>query len=68
VATSTVTSSAGTYLFNNLIPGSYTVRVEMDAFQASIHNGVNVDVSKVSTVDAALQPGTSARQWKLPRT
>lgn len=57
VATSTVTSSAGTYLFNNLIPGSYTIRVEMDAFQASIHNGVNVDVSKVSTVDAALQPG-----------
>ena len=58
VAKSTVTSSAGTYLFNDLLPGTYTIRVDLAAFQASVHSGVNVDVSKVSTVDATLIPGS----------
>lgn len=51
------TGSAGTYQFTDLIPGGYTVKVESPGFQTSIHNGVTIDVSKVSTVDAVLQPG-----------
>jgi hypothetical protein len=51
------TSSAGTYQFTDLIPGRYTVKVESPGFQSSTHNGVGVEVARVSTVDAVLQPG-----------
>ncbi len=56
VKTST-TNSAGTYQFTDLIPGSYTVKMESPGFQSSIHTGVTIDVGKVSTVDGVLQPG-----------
>src|SRR5947199_3506418 len=37
------TSSAGTYTVTDLIPGRYTVAVEMPGFQISVHNGVGVE-------------------------
>ena len=52
------TSSAGTYTVTDLIPGTYTVKVTSDGFQASVHNGVGVEVGRVSTVDVELQPGS----------
>ncbi|HLK19560.1 MAG TPA: TonB-dependent receptor [Bryobacteraceae bacterium] len=57
VAKTAVTSSAGTYTVTDLIPGTYTVTVIAPGFQTSAHNGVGVEVGKVSTVDAELQPG-----------
>ena len=57
VATHAITSSAGTYTVTGLIPGTYTVQVEVPGFQISVHNGVGVDVGKVSTVDVILQTG-----------
>lgn len=57
VAKTAVTSSAGTYTVTDLIPGTYTVTVTAPGFQTSAHNGVGVEVGKVSTVDAELQPG-----------
>ncbi len=57
VVTKTETSSAGSYQFNGLIPGSYTVRVEASGFTTSVHTGVGVEVSRISTVDAVLNPG-----------
>lgn len=57
VASHTVTSSSGTYTVTDLIPGSYTVAVELTGFQVSIHNGVAVDVGRNSTVDVVLQTG-----------
>jgi Carboxypeptidase regulatory-like domain len=59
VVRTTDTSSAGTYKFTDLIPGTYTVKVESAGFQTSVNNGVGVEVAKVSTVDASLQPGTA---------
>ncbi len=59
VSKTATTSSAGTYQFNDLIPGTYTVKMESQGFQASVHNGVGVEVAKISTVDAALQPGST---------
>ncbi len=59
VVKTTATNSAGTYQFTDLIPGSYTVKMAIAGFQTSIHNGVTVDVAKVSTVDGVLQPGTT---------
>src|SRR5690242_6585604 len=57
VVKTATTNSAGSYQFTDLIPGSYTVKMESPGFQSSIHSGVTVDVGKVSTVDAVLQPG-----------
>ena len=57
VSKTAATSSAGTYTITDLIPGTYTVKVTSDGFQASNHNGVGVEVGKVSTVDVELQPG-----------
>ena len=57
VATHATTSSAGTYTVTGLIPGTYTVQIEFPGFQLSVHNGVGVEVGKMSTVDAGLQTG-----------
>lgn len=57
VSQTLTTSSAGTYEFNNLIPGTYTVKIEAPGFQSSSHDGVGVSVGRIATVDATLQPG-----------
>jgi len=59
VSRTTDTSSAGTYDITDLIPGVYTVKIEMPGFQASIHNNVGIEVAKSSTVNATLQPGNT---------
>ena len=59
VAKTAETSSAGTYTVTDLIPGTYTVTVDVAGFQASAHKGVGVDVGRASTVDAILQPGNT---------
>ncbi len=57
VSKTSVTSSAGAYEFNDLIPGTYTVKIEAPGFERSVHTGVGVSVARVSTVNATLQPG-----------
>jgi len=57
VSKTLVTSSAGTYQFNDLIPGTYTVKVEAQGFERSVHSGVGVSVARIATVNAILQPG-----------
>ncbi len=57
VASRAVTSSAGTYSITDLLPGSYTVKVEMTGFQTFISKGVHVDFGVKSTVNAVLAPG-----------
>ena len=59
VSKTAVTSSAGTYTVTDLIPGIYTVKVDLPGFQSSVHSGVGVDVGRNSTVDAVLQPGST---------
>ncbi len=61
VSKTAVTSSAGTYTVTDLIPGRYTVSVDFPGFQSSVHNGVGVEVGRVSTVDAQLQTGNTSQ-------
>ncbi|MGH9583564.1 MAG: TonB-dependent receptor, partial [Bryobacteraceae bacterium] len=61
VANTATTNSAGTYQFPALIPGTYTVKVAAPGFQTGVYSGVGVEVSKPSTVNAMLQPGTSTQ-------
>jgi hypothetical protein len=57
VNTETVTSSAGTYVLTDLIPGTYKVRVEAPGFAAGVLNEVHVDVSRYTNGDVSLKTG-----------
>jgi hypothetical protein len=61
VSKTAMTSSAGTYTVTDLIPGTYTVKMDLAGFQTSVHEGVGVDVGRNSTVDAVLQPGSTGQ-------
>jgi len=51
------TGGAGTYVFPNLPPGTYTVSVEMEGFRKAVRAGVAVVVNSTIRVDLELQPG-----------
>jgi hypothetical protein len=58
VATHGVTATSGGYTIIDLIPGSYTVKIEKPGFQSFVANGVTVEPGgKRSTVDASLNAG-----------
>jgi hypothetical protein len=65
VASHAVTSSAGTYTVTDLIPGNYTVQVEVAGFQTAVHTGVLVEVGRQSTVDVTLQTGNVAQSVEV---
>src|SRR2546425_7469117 len=59
VNTETVTSSAGTYVLTDLIPGTYTVRIEKAGFATRALKDVHVDVSRTTGADASLTTGAT---------
>ena len=50
-------SSAGTYVFPNLLVGSYTVTVEKEGFRKSVSKGVQVQSNQVAEVAPVLELG-----------
>src|SRR5437773_5046059 len=58
VSQTTTTTSAGTYLVIDLIPGTYVVKVEKTGFKAYVSKNVTVVGGATSTVNATLEPGT----------
>ena len=58
VAKTTTTTSAGTYLVIDLIPGTYSVKVEKTGFKTFVGTNVTVVGGATSTVNATLSPGT----------
>jgi uncharacterized protein (DUF2141 family) len=48
VSTSTTASSAGTYVFPNLLVGTYTVTIERDGFKKVVQKGVAVASNQVA--------------------
>ena len=57
VSRTATTSTSGTYYITDLIPGSYTVRVEKAGFKAFTQKDVNVQTATVSTANATLFTG-----------
>src|SRR6266480_8087506 len=53
----TITNDQGHFEVANLIPGSYTIRVEKEGFKAGEVTEVTVLVGKTSTAKVALQAG-----------
>jgi hypothetical protein len=54
------TTSQGTYFITDLIPGTYTLKVEKQGFQTAVLQGVNVFVSQTATADVTLQTGATS--------
>jgi len=57
VVSHTATSSVGTYTLTDLIPGTYTVKIEKSGFASGVLKDVHVDVSRTTSADAALKTG-----------
>ncbi|HYL87120.1 MAG TPA: TonB-dependent receptor [Candidatus Angelobacter sp.] len=57
VSATATASSAGTYVFPNLLVGNYTVTVEKTGFKKSVNKGVTVESNQVAEVAATLEIG-----------
>src|SRR5258705_977614 len=57
VTTETTASSSGTYVFPNLLVGTYTVSVEKDGFKKAINKNVVVESNQVAEVKVELELG-----------
>ena len=57
VALSTTASSAGTYVFPNLLVGTYTVTVEQDGFKKAVQKGISVTSNQVTDANIELELG-----------
>lgn len=53
-------NSAGIYVFPNLLPGVYNVKVELQGFQSAARNGVELQTQQTARLDFALPIGTLA--------
>jgi hypothetical protein len=57
VSNTATASSAGSYVFPNLLVGAYTVTVEKDGFKKDINKGVQVESNQTVDVAAILEVG-----------
>ena len=55
-------TSTGTYVFDAVNPGQYTLRATAGGFKESLTEGLTVNVQQTLTVDITLQPGGSNAQ------
>ena len=58
VSSSTTASSAGTYVFPNLLVGTYNVTVEKEGFKKSVQNGIIVASNQVAEAKVELEIGS----------
>src|SRR5499433_2931545 len=58
VATVTTASSAGTYVFPNLLVGTYTVTVEKDGFKRAVQKGIAVASNQTADAKVELELGS----------
>src|SRR5215471_9975056 len=59
VSTKIVTTSAGTYSFPSLLPGKYSVTVEVSGFKKYVKNDVTVLADQDNVADAQLELGVA---------
>jgi hypothetical protein len=57
ISFTTVTTGAGTYTFEAIQIGTYTVTMELPGFKKSVSPGIPVNISEPTTVNARLEPG-----------
>ena len=57
VSATTTTSSSGTYVFPNLLVGTYAVTVEKDGFKKAVQKGIIVNSNQVTEAKVDLEIG-----------
>jgi len=55
---SQVTNGQGTFIYQDLIPGTYRVRIEMKGFRAAEVPDVTINVGRISAIRVQLEPGS----------
>jgi hypothetical protein len=55
-----VTDAGGVYRFPSLVPGTYTVKLELSGFQSLVRDGIIVLVGQTTPIDASLKVATLA--------
>ena len=65
VSTQTTATTAGSFRVTDLVPGTYTVRVQGAGFAPYILAGVHVDVATVATANAVLKPGETTQSVEV---
>src|SRR5271169_1987233 len=55
---SQVTNGQGTFIYQDLIPGTYKVRIEMKGFRTAEVPDVTINVGRVSAIRVQLEPGS----------
>jgi hypothetical protein len=61
VSRTQTTNGVGLYIFNNILPGSYTLRVDQPGFRSIDRTGIKVEVNQTATFDFALQVGSQTQ-------
>ncbi len=51
------TNSTGNYVFPTLLPGLYSLRVEIQGFQTEVRNQIELQVAQVARIDFQLKVG-----------
>src|ERR1035437_7532913 len=65
---STKTAQSGTYLFTNLVVGSYDVTMQAAGFKTSVSTNVTVLAATRTTVDATLEVGATSESITVSAT
>ncbi len=52
------TNSSGSYVFPNLLPGIYNVKVDLQGFQSKIRSGIELQVQQTARLDFSLDLGS----------
>ncbi len=55
-----VTDAGGVYRFPSLVPGTYTVKIELQGFQTNVREGIQVLVGQTTPIDVSLKVATLA--------
>jgi hypothetical protein len=57
VSRTTATNTSGLYVFPDLVPGTYSVKVQNPGFRTSVKGGITLQVQQTARVDFALDVG-----------
>ena len=53
-----LTNGSGVFIFQDLVPGAYKIRIEMKGFKTSQVAGVTINVGSVTAIRVPLEPGS----------